>query len=76
MSGTARECRRYRVCPLKSFYEQGPLTVEWIERYCRGNWEACVRCRMEKAGQPHADWMLPDGTTDERLRRLCWGGWE
>jgi DNA polymerase len=76
MGVSGRECGWYRVCPLRRFYERGELSGIWIDRYCRGGWEACVRYRMEETGQPHADWMLPDGTTDERLRRLCRRGRE
>jgi len=46
-------------------------------RYCyakfsgiaMGNGESCVRYQMEEKGKVHPDWMLPDGTLDERLQR-------
>lgn len=50
---------------MKIFYEAGELPVKWIEQYCRGDWESWVRYHMEERGEPHQDWMLPDGTIDE-----------
>jgi hypothetical protein len=29
---------------------------------------------MEEAREPHPDWMLPDGSLDERLKEFCRGG--
>ena len=56
------ECKWFPVCPVKSFYEQGELSRDWIRRYCQGNWENCVRYHMEERGEYHPDRMLPDGT--------------
>ena len=64
------------MCPLRGFEKRGLLDGRWAERYCRGDWEKCVRYRTEEAGEPHPDWMLPDRSLDERLMRLCWGGLE
>jgi DNA polymerase len=61
------ECKWYQVCPMKRFYEAGKLSFEWISRYCRGDWESCVRFQMEEKGEYHPDWMLPDGNIDEEL---------
>ncbi|MBW2039586.1 MAG: uracil-DNA glycosylase [Deltaproteobacteria bacterium] len=62
------DCTWYPVCPMKRFYEEGKLSKEWVELYCKGDWEGCVRYQMEETGEPHPDWMLPDGSIDERLR--------
>lgn len=62
------DCRWYPVCPLKAYYEEGRIDGKWVELYCRGDWENCVRYEMVEKGEPHPDWMLPDGTMDERLR--------
>ena len=62
------ECKWYPVCPMKWFYERGLLGEKWIERFCRGDWNSCVRYQMEESGAPHPDCMLPDGSIDERLR--------
>ena len=68
------ECKWYPVCPMKSLREAGLLDPKWVERYCRGDWKGCVRYEMEERGEPHPDWMLPDGTLDRELRRHCVGG--
>ncbi len=60
-------CKWYEVCPMKMFYEKGLLDEKWIKQYCKGNWRSCIRYRMEENGKYHEDWMLPDGTLDERL---------
>ena len=64
----SKDCKWYPVCPMKRFYEEGKLDKKWIELYCKGDWESCVRYQMEERGEPHPDWMLPDGTLDEKLR--------
>jgi len=61
------ECKWYSCCPIKYFYEAGKLDRKWIDRYCRGDWENCVRYWKEKRGEYHPDEMLPDGTIDESL---------
>lgn len=63
------ECKWYPVCPMKDFYERGILDRTWVELYCKGDWESCVRYAMEENGEPHPDWMLPDGTIDEELKK-------
>ncbi len=63
------ECKWYPSCPLKNFYDEEKLSEEWIELYCKGDWESCVRYQMEERGEPHPDWMLPDGNIDERLHK-------
>ena len=54
-------CKWYIVCPMKRFYEEGKLEWKWIEKYCMGDYTHCVRYRLEEAGIPHSDNMLPDG---------------
>jgi len=62
------DCKWYPLCPMKRFYEEGNLNRKWIELYCKGDWKNCLRYQLEENGTPHPDWMLPDGTIDERLR--------
>jgi len=64
MSG---ECKWYRVCPIKTYFEDGKLDKKWVEQYCRGNWLYCVRYKMEESSQLHPDNMLPDGRVDKTL---------
>jgi len=63
-----KECKWYQTCPMKLFYQQGLVDRAWIEKYCYGNWEKCVRFQMEEKQQYHPDYMLPDGTIDEGLK--------
>jgi hypothetical protein len=67
------ECKWYPTCPMKRFYEQGELDKKWIEGYCKGDWINCVRYELEERGEPHPDWMLPNGSLDMRLRKLQLG---
>ena len=60
-------CKWYPCCPMRRFLESGRIDRKWVDRYCFGDWSACVRYRMEEAGEPHPDHMLPDGSLDERL---------
>jgi len=62
------DCKWFLACPMKKFCEEGTLNKKWIELYCKGDWKSCVRYHMEERGQPHPDWMLPDGSLDEKLR--------
>ena len=45
------DCRWYPECPVKRFYEGGKLDEEWIELYCKGDWESCIRYQMEESGR-------------------------
>lgn len=63
-----RQCKWYPVCPMKRYTGMGLLDPYWVEHYCRGDWESCVRYRMEENGEYHPDCMLPDGSIDESLR--------
>lgn len=58
----SRPCRWDPLCPMRRFFQQGLLDRFWIEAYCHGDWENCVRFQMEESGQPHSDLMLPDGS--------------
>ncbi len=60
-------CRWFYLCPIKNFYDTGKLSKEWIDQYCKGNWEACIRFQKEKHFIPHPDNMLPDGNIDQNL---------
>jgi hypothetical protein len=61
-------CKWYEVCPIKIFCEQGKLGKEWIERYCWGENERCVRCQLEEPGEPHLDNLLPNGEVRKELK--------
>ncbi len=53
---------------MKVYYEAGKLDRKWVETYCWGDWEKCIRYQMEERGEWHPDWMLPDGSIDEGLK--------
>ncbi|MBN2496923.1 MAG: uracil-DNA glycosylase [Deltaproteobacteria bacterium] len=55
-------CKWHPVCPIRYYCEAGKLDCAWVERYCKGDWASCVRYQLEERGQPHPDWMLPDGS--------------
>jgi len=40
-----------------------------VELFCKGDWESCVRYKMEENGEAHPDWMLPDGSIDTKLKQ-------
>ncbi len=61
----SKDCKWYRVCPIKYFYEQEKIPRIWVELYCKGDWSNCVRFHMEEEGKYHSDYMLPDGTLME-----------
>ena len=63
-------CKWYMLCPLKEYYDRGMLDRKWVELYCAGDWESCVRFKKEESGEPHPDNMLPDGSVDEKLGAL------
>jgi len=61
----SKDCKWYSSCPMKRFYEEGRLDKKWIELYCKGDWESCIRYQMEERGELHPDWMLPNGSLDK-----------
>jgi len=62
-------CKWYSVCPMKRYYEQGKIDGKWIKNYCKGDWSSCERYKMEERGEYHPDWMMPDGSINEDLKR-------
>lgn len=61
-------CKWFQVCPIKSYWEQELIDSSWVEKYCKENWDDCVRYHYEKNNIPHPDNMLPNGELDERIR--------
>ncbi len=60
-------CKWICCCPMVRFYEEGKLDRRWIELYCKGDWESCIRYQMEERGEYHEDCMLPDGSIRKEL---------
>ncbi|MFW6141237.1 MAG: uracil-DNA glycosylase [Candidatus Saliniplasma sp.] len=61
------ECRWYPVCPMKRYYEEGKIEKRWVELYCKGDWNSCIRFQKEERGESHPDNMLPDGHIEKGL---------
>ncbi|MBN2246350.1 MAG: uracil-DNA glycosylase [Candidatus Aminicenantes bacterium] len=57
-----KECKWYQVCPIKFYTDQEKLNDCWVNEYCHGNWDNCLRYQKEEAGIYHPDNLLPDGT--------------
>jgi len=53
---------------MKRYFEEGKLDIKWVNEYCWGNYQHCIRRKMEEEGQYHPDNMLPDGTIDRKLK--------
>lgn len=64
-----KECKWFRVWPIRRFDEQGLIDRSYVMDYCRGNWEKCKRYQLEEKNIPHPDHMLPDGSLNESLKR-------
>jgi hypothetical protein len=62
-----KECKWYRVCPVRHLTENGELDPCWAREYCHGDWERCARYKAEEAGIPHSDRLLPDGSYLQRI---------
>lgn len=63
------ECKWFQICPMKILYEKGKLDKIWVDRYCKGNWQKCIRFKMEENGEYHSDLMLPDGSIMGNLKK-------
>ena len=68
-------CRWYNeTSGMKRAYDQGKLDISWIEKYCWNGGEGCVRKqRFETEGYVFTDYVLPDGTVDENLKKWVEG---
>lgn len=62
-------CKWYQVCPMNVYQRKGLIDRKWVEMYCKGDWESCVRYNMEEKGEFHPDYMLPDGSFCDRLKK-------
>jgi len=64
-------CRWYdSTSGMKRAYDSGMLDRKWIDDYCMKGGQGCVRKkRFEEEGYVSPDYVLPDGTVDERLKK-------
>jgi hypothetical protein len=65
-------CRWYdQTSGMKRAYDRGLLDKKWIEQYCLNGGINCIRKkRFEEEGYVSPDYVLPDGTEDEKLKRI------
>ncbi len=56
---------------MKRAFDNGLLDEKWVKNYCRNNGEGCVRKKkFEKDGYISPDYVLPDGTINEKLKKM------
>jgi hypothetical protein len=55
---------------VKRAYDLGLIDRKWVENYCWNGGKDCVRKkRFEEEGYVSPDYVLPDGSTSERVKR-------
>lgn len=54
-------CEYLSRCPLYSHFTLEANRRFWQQSYCEGNFEACERYKLAKAGTRPSDTMLPNG---------------
>jgi hypothetical protein len=55
---------------VKRAYDLGLIDKNWVENYCWKGGEGCVRKkRFEEEGYVSPDYVLPDGSISERVKR-------
>ena len=64
-------CRWYNdTSGMKRAYDAGKLQRSWIDDYCLKGGKKCIRkARFEDEGYVSPDYVLPDGTVDEELKK-------
>jgi len=65
-------CRWYdETSGMKRANDKGLLDKKWIEEYCLNDGKGCIRKkRFEGEGHVSPDYVLPDGTVDENLKKF------
>jgi DNA polymerase len=53
-------CKWYPLCPMKRLYKRGELDRQWIELFCKGDWESCFMYQMEEHGEHFPGSRLPN----------------
>lgn len=64
-------CRWYdETSAIKRAYDKGLIRRKWVENYCWNGGKKCVRKqRFEEQGYISPDYILPDGTEDQKLKK-------
>ena len=56
---------------MKRAYDKGLLKESWIAKYCLNGGNDCIRKkRFEEEGYISPDYILPDGTVDDKLKDI------
>jgi len=63
-----KECKWFSVCSMKFYWQQGKIDEIWIKNYCLGNWDKCIRYQKKEAGIFYLDYLMPDGTLNNKLK--------
>ena len=68
-------CRWYNeTSGMKRARDVGLLDKKWIEEYCFNGGKGCVRKKkFEEEGYVSPDYVLPNGTIDEKLKKWVEG---
>jgi len=69
--GSGHVCRWYdSTSGMKRAFDAGLLDRKWIDDYCLNGGRGCVRKkRFETEGYVSPDYVLPDGTSDDTLKK-------
>ena len=64
-------CRWYNeTSGVKRAYDLGLINKKWVEQYCWAGGEGCIRKKkFEEEGYVSPDYILPDGTTSESVKK-------
>jgi hypothetical protein len=55
---------------VKRAYDLGLIDRKWVENYCWNGGNGCIRKeRFEREGYVSPDYVLPDGTISERVKK-------
>jgi hypothetical protein len=56
---------------MKRACDKGLLKESWITKYCLNGGNSCIRKKkFEEEGYISPDYILPDGTVDEKLKDI------
>jgi DNA polymerase len=61
----SRPCKWYPFCPMKGFGKRGELDREWIELFCKGDWERCFIYQMQEHGEDCPDSRFHNANTGQ-----------
>lgn len=70
-------CRWYdETSAIKRAYDEGKVDRKWIENYCWNEGKNCLRKKkFEGEGYVSQDYVMPDGSINEKLKKGRKGGY-